>query len=355
MTVLGPISPDALGFTDMHEHVMMDGGWVLRQRHEGQLCSQDDRYSVDDPLTLSNVGLVKRNFMSNWDALSLDDEKLMLGELQDYKKSGGNAILELSVPGIRHKVSAIKRLSQASGVHIIISTGLYTSDSWSSEHLAMSKADMRQFMLDEIGCGVKGTGIRPGHIKIALHDLNINEERALRAAAEVANRTEISLTVHCSSTAGGDGRLAVKILKEEGVDLSRVVIAHAGGRFGPKDVKALALHPEMMKLSLDYSKELLDLGVNIGLEFYTSGDEPEWLLLAGVIALLRQGYSNQMVLGTDTCAKIMTRRGGGEGYCRLTCYAIPMLRKLGVSDYDIRMMTERNPARILAYKIHGIS
>ena len=81
LTVLGPIKPEELGFTTMHEHVIMDGGWVLRERYKGELQSNDDRYTADDPVSLSNIGLIKRNFMTNWDGLSFDDEEMMLGEV----------------------------------------------------------------------------------------------------------------------------------------------------------------------------------------------------------------------------------------------------------------------------------
>lgn len=359
MTVLGPIAPENFGFTTMHEHVMMDGGWVLRERYNSVLV-KDDRYSEDDPVRLENVGLIKRNFISNWDGLSFDDEELTLGEVEDFKKSGGKSILELSVPGIRTKVPEIRHIAERTGVNIVVSTGLYTEDSWPERFYTMTENELRNYMLDEIHNGIEETSIKPGHLKIAIHNMTAGEERALRAAAKVANETGLSITIHCGDVIGGDGRRVARILKDEEADLSRAVIAHAAGSFCIQDLRLLALHPEMMKLNLDYTKELMDSGVNVSLEFspgpveseaHNSVSIPAWITLAGVIALLKQGYSHQIVLGTDTCAKVMTRRGGGEGYCRLTRFAIPKLKEFGVSDYAIRMMTEKNPARILAYDI----
>lgn len=361
MTVLGPITPEDLGLTTMHEHVMMDGGWVLKERYSSLLV-QDDRYSENDPVKLENIGLIKRNFISNWDGLSFDDEELILGEVEDFKKSGGKSILELSVPGIRTKVPAIQRIAERTGINIVVSTGLYTEDSWPERFSTMTEDELRSYMLDEIHNGIENTSIKPGHLKIAIHSMNTGEERALRAAAKVANETGLSITVHCGAVIGGDGRRVTRILREEEADLSRAVIAHAAGSFCIQDLRLLALHPEMMNLNLDYTKELMDLGINVSLEFspgpveseaHNSVSTPAWLTLAGVIALLKQGYSHQIVLGTDTCAKAMTRRGGGEGYCRLTRFALPKLTEFGVSDYDIRMMTRNNPARILAYNTSG--
>jgi phosphotriesterase-related protein len=353
LTVLGPIKPEELGFTTMHEHVMMDGGWVLRNRNRAQLQSNDECYTPDDPVSLSNIGLIKRNFMTNWDGLSFDDEEMMLGEVQDYLKSGGKSILELSVPGIRTKVAAIKNIAEKSGAHIIISTGLYTGDSWPEKYLSMGENEIYDYMIGEVKNGVEDTGILPGHLKIAVHSLTRKEEGALRAAARVANETGLSLTIHCD-----DGRQVVEVLRSEGMDVSRAVIAHVAGTFGIRDMKLMIEHPELYTLRLDYVKELLDTGVNISLEFSPGNVEsedqnrtvvPDWMRLAGVVKLLDQGYASQIVFGTDTCAKVMTRRFGGEGYCRLTRFAVPKLRECGVSDYNIRMITERNPARILAF------
>ena len=353
MTVTGPINPEELGFTTMHEHVMMDGGWVLRKRYNDQLQTNDDRYTADDPLSLSNVGLIKRNFMTNWDGLSFDDEIMMLGEIMDFQKSGGKSILELSVPGIRTKVPAIKKIAEKTGAHIIISTGLYTGDSWPDKYITMGEKEIYNYMIDEVRNGVEDTGITPGHLKIAVHSLTGKEESALRAAAKVANETGLSLTVHCD-----DGRQVVEVLQSEGVDVSRVVIAHVAGAFGIRDLKLLVTHPELFTLRLDYIRELLGTGVNISLEFSPGNVEsedqnrivvPDWLRLAGVIKLLDEGYAGQIVFGTDTCAKVMTRRYGGEGYSRLTRFAVPKLREFGVSDYHIRTITEKNPARILAF------
>jgi phosphotriesterase-related protein len=353
MTVTGPIKPEELGFTTMHEHVMMDGGWVLRKRYKDQLQTNDFRYTADDPVSLSNIGLIKRNFMTNWDGLSFDDEIMMLGEVQDFQISGGKSILELSVPGIRTKVPTIKKIAEKTGANIIISTGLYTGDSWPDKYVTMGVKEIYAYMMDEVINGVEDTGIKPGHLKIAVHSLTVKEESALRAAAKVANETGLSLTVHCD-----DGRQVVEVLKSEGMDVSRAVIAHVAGAFGIRDMKLLITHPELFTLRLDYIRELLDTGVNISLEFSPGNVEsedqnrtvvPDWLRLAGIIKLLDQGYASQIVFGTDTCAKVMTRRYGGEGYSRLTRFAIPKLREFGVSDYHIRAITEKNPARILAF------
>lgn len=357
MTVRGAIAPEELGFTSMHEHILMKGK-VFRQSFLDENPNVKEKISGDAKVSLENTGLIRRNNMLTWDAQDLDDEEAMAGEVADFKESGGSAILELSVPGIRSNVSGIKRISQRTGVHIIAATGFYLQASWPDEFASFTLEDFRDRMFKEIEYGIDETGIKPGCIKIGMTHLTKQEEKALRAAVHVAKETGLSLSIHPSSGIGGDGRSVLSILREEGMNLERTVIAHAGGSFAVQDLRTLITNPKSWELKIDYAKELLSSGVNISVEFLNQSDREiegqvnptDWQKLAGVVALLKEGYAKQIVLGTDLCAKPMARRFGGEGYGRLIDFAIPALKNFaGVSSYAIRQMTIENPARILAY------
>ncbi|WP_213950930.1 phosphotriesterase family protein [Tepidanaerobacter syntrophicus] len=357
MTVLGEIKPEDLRFTSMHEHIMMRGG-MIRKRYEDKIPA-NVKVKEDDPVKLDNIGLLKRNFILSLDGLRLDDEETMMQEVYDFKESGGASMLELSAIGLRCNLPAIKRISQKTGVNVIAATGFYTEDSWPLEYRNLTIDNYKEIMLKEINFGIEDTGIKPGHIKIGISTFSKQEENTLRAAGRVAKETGLSITVHPSSKIGGNSVNIAKILLEEGVKPDRIVIAHVSATFAPSDLKMLVLNPESWKPNLDTAKSLLNLGVNITVDFLGNsldiefiGDvgPTDWQKLAGLVALLKDGYAEHIVLGTDLCAKIMTRRFGGEGYCRLTNFAIPTLRDLlGVSEYAIRQMTIKNPARILAY------
>ena len=62
---------------------------------------------------------MKRNFPLVQDAMDLNDEAAMTREVQEYKDSGGDSMVELSVPGIRLDVEAVRRISEKTGVHVI--------------------------------------------------------------------------------------------------------------------------------------------------------------------------------------------------------------------------------------------
>jgi len=356
MTVRGPIDPEDLGFTSMHEHVLCDCT-VFFKRTEGKF-PEDTPVKSTDKLSLENIGLHQSNISLTLDNCNMDDEDLMTQEMVEFKESGGQAMVDMSTPGLRCNIPGIKRISEAADVHIITTTGLYAEDTWPEEFKGKSINEHASFMLDEIENGIEDTGIKPGALKIAVTELTTQEEYALRAAGRVSRETGLSLSVHPGFVIGNDGRRIVKILAEEGVDLERVVIAHADGFFVGTDLKQLILNPETWKLTTSYHKELLDQGANISidcfghnwsLEVENSMIEKDWHRLGGLVALIKEGYSPQIHLGTDTFIKILTRRGGGQGYCRLTKFVIPTLREVGVSDFDIRQMTVNNPKRVLAY------
>jgi phosphotriesterase-related protein len=357
MTVLGPIQPAELGFTSMHEHIMFQGA-VLARRLRAQIPPNNLPIGEHDKVCLENVGLLLKNSIMAWDALVQDDEDVMTGEVEDFKNSGGNAILEVSVPGIQLATAPIKRISQRSGVHVVVATGFYTWDSWPERFLNLGIDGYRAHMLQEIKYGVQETDIKPGHLKIALNDLNQMEENTLRAAAQVALESGLSLTIHPCKKPGGDRMRVIRILREEGMALSRVVMAHTAVEEAPASYRELIFYPHLYRVNTDEAKRMLETGVNISVEFgnplgfemmgrFETGDFGR---MAGLYELIQQGYCQQIVLGNDVCGRTMLRRGGALGYLRLTTFVIPTLRnEAGVSDYAIRQMMIENPARILAY------
>lgn len=355
-TVLGPVPPDSLGLTSMHEHVLCDGRFFLRRY--GDKLPKDLPVKPEDPVRMDNLGLHRRNYPLTYDAVVMGDEDVMAAELADFKASGGSALVDMSTPGLRSDVAGIRRLSEKTGVHIITTTGLYTEDSWPEKFRSLTIEEYKQFMLGEIRGGIGDTGVFAGHIKVAVTDLTRQQERVLRAAARAAMESGLSMTVHPGFIIGSDGRRIVKIIREEGMNLGRAIIAHTDGFLSEHDLRTLILNPETWRLRLDYAKELFDQGVNLAFDcfgqYYSLESlgfilEHDWQRLGGVVALIQAGYSPQMILGTDTFLKTLTRRFGGEGYCRLTRFVLPTLKEVGVSEYDIRRMTVDNPSVLLAH------
>jgi phosphotriesterase-related protein len=67
-----------------------------------------------------------------------------------------------------------------------------------------------------------------------------------------------------------------------------------------------------------------------------------------VADLVNRGYVKQVLLSQDVYLKMNLKRYGGWGYAHLLVNVVPMLRRAGVTDENLRMMLVENPARVLA-------
>ena len=356
-TVRGKIRPEELGFTSMHEHILYDGR-CFRRRFEG-FIPPDAPVKPDDPVRLENLGRLKHAFIMSREAIVTKDEDLMAAELADFKAEGGLAVVDMSTPGLRVDPRATRRVSEKSGVHIVATTGLYSRDSWPHRFHDMGLNEMESYMMQEIENGIDGSDVRPGHVKVAIEeDFCEPEVNALRAGARVARRTGLSMTVHQGILLRPEAGIRIaNILAEEEIEPARVVIAHNDGRFVEHDLHKLILNPEGWRLNLETALMLLERRFNLSLDCFGHYWDAEalgicamadWQRMAGLVALIKAGYSSQVVLGTDTFMRILLRRFGGDGYCRLTSFVVPTLEAVGVAAEDVRRVTVENPARILA-------
>jgi phosphotriesterase-related protein len=355
MTVTGPVPATALGLTSMHEHVLCDVG-SYRTEEADALARMN---GLDLPFDLENRGfLAEQGFFFSSSNCRLDDVPAMTNELAEFKASGGESILELSCPGLRTDVEGIRDLAAATGVAVVVSTGLYIEPSWPADLASMDEAPLEDFMVAEIEEGIGGTGIQAGHIgELGVTDLGPNQTRVLRAAARAAVRTGVAVTVHPGWDATSDGRRVLRLMTAEGLTPERIIIAHADAFFTDHKRRRLILEPNARALQIDYHLELLEAGANISIDCFGHAWNiavNDWVIesetdrLAGLVALVDAGYAAQIVLGTDTCFKMLTRRGGGLGYRHLTETVLPLLKTLGLPDKDMNTMTKLTPARLLS-------
>ena len=356
-TVLGPIAPSALGFTTMHDHVMFDGR-VMGRRMRPIIWDCKLPIPPDVPVALDNIAFLLNNCFLTDAAMLQDDEDELVQECIDFAATGAQSILEVSAVGIRCNCEHLRAISARSGLNIIASTGFYTSDSWPEQYQDWTVCQLHDFMLREATEGIAGTDILPGNVKIGLQSLTLQEERALRAAAQVCNETGLPLTIHPSNAAGGNRMEVIRILKEESFDISRLIFAHTRVEKYPATLRELLYHPELYQVDTTLARAVMDTGANCTFEVmnpcgfeavgdYENGDIGR---LAGIYDLIQSGYSGQMMLGNDVCGRSMLFRHGSMGYLRLTTFVIPTLCDImGVSDQTIHTMMVDNPARLLAH------
>jgi phosphotriesterase-related protein len=298
-TALGPLDPAVLGRTLMHEHV---------------LC---DFYRV--------TGLLNQ---------LLNDEFLAIGELELLVQAGGAALVDCTTIDLGRDAKALRRISQQSGVHIVLGTGWYRELFYPPEIDRRTVDELADVMVRELTEGIADTGIRAGiigEIGVNLDYVTGQEERVLRSAARAQRRTGAPLSTHASMYPVGLAQLA--ILNEEGVDPSRVIIGHGDTYLNPA-----------------YHREILETGAYVA--FDTIGREhmnPDSRRAEFVVRLLGEGWGKQLLLSSDRCHRSDLTAFGGVGYAHVFTTFFERLRGLGVSQDELDLMTIENPRRILAW------
>ena len=118
VTVLGPICPEELGITTPHEHLQIDmNSWF----EEPEEASQ--KIHSYEPVRLDNLSWVKQNLFNNRDNFLLLDAVESTREIMEFKRFGGNTIVDVTNIGIERDPVALKKISIETGINIIMDSG----------------------------------------------------------------------------------------------------------------------------------------------------------------------------------------------------------------------------------------
>jgi phosphotriesterase-related protein len=289
-TVTGPIDTSALGFALMHEHV-----FVLS---EG----------------------VYPNFPHLWPREERVRDAI---EQPAAKEHGVSTIVDLTVLGLGRDVATVREIAQASGMQIIVATGLYTYDEVPHYFQQRGVDHMADLFVRDVEAGIQGTGIRAAILKCATdeHGVTPGVEMVLRAVAKAHRRTGLPISTH-THAATKRGLEQQRIFREEGVDLGRVIIGHSGD-----------------SEDLDYLESLMAAGSYIGMDrFGIDIYLPTDKRVATIAALCARGRADRMVLAHDASCHIdwfpmeMVRQLAPRwNFLHISDDVLPALRAAGVT------------------------
>jgi phosphotriesterase-related protein len=302
LTVRGPVAPRDLGVTLMHEHVMVD--------FAGADKVSRDRYDPEDVF------------------------RVALPHLRAVKEKGCQTLVECTPAYLARDVALLKRLSEASGLHIVTNTGYYgaADDKAVPAHAYRETPDqLAARWTEEFRGGIEGTGIRPGFMKIGVDKGPLSEidGKLIVAAARCHGQTGLRIAVHT-----GDGAAALDILrtlKGEGVAPGAYVWIHAQNE-------------------TDRSIHVRAAEAGAWLEFDGVGPKSLDGHVEAVTDMIRRGHLAQLLVSQDAGWYHVGEPGGGDyrGYTFLFEAFLPALRKRGVTESQVRALLEDNPARVLA-------
>ncbi|MDP8922001.1 MAG: phosphotriesterase-related protein [Chloroflexota bacterium] len=308
-TALGPIETSRLGFTLMHEHVV-----------------------------IQSPGL-RDNWPETFDRAEVLEHAA--GKLREARAHGVETMVDLTTVDLGRDIPLVAEIAGRAEMQVIVATGLHINPPRYFHNRPVDVAT-RLFVRDIIE-GVHGTAVKAGVIKLACNYPTVEGpfEIAFRAGARAHRQTGVPISTHTDSLQRS-GLDQQRILAEEGVDLGRVVIGHSGDT---EDV--------------DYLERLLERGSYLGMDRFGLDHFGGQELLTTprrvrVIAeLCRRGYADRMVLSHDASAYADPREPAytertwpNWRFTHIPREVLPALLEAGVSQAQIDQMARHNPRAI---------
>jgi phosphotriesterase-related protein len=258
-TALGPIDGARLGATLMHEHI-----FVLSPEIEKSVRQWDEEA----------------------------EQQGAVAKLRELRDRGIGTLLDLTVIGLGRYIPRILRIAeQVPDINVVVATGVYTYNDvplyfhFRGPGTVFGGADpMTDLFVEDIRSGIADTGVKAGILKCATDSQGITAgvERVLRAVAQAHRQTGVPITTHTPTPPEPWGLEQQRILAEEGVDLTQVVIGHSGGT-----------------LDTDYHREIIDKGSYVGLDHFGIDLFTLDQRIDVVAKLCELGHTDRIVLSHD--------------------------------------------------------
>jgi phosphotriesterase-related protein len=262
----------------------------------------------------------------------LSDYDRSLQELLYFKEVGGQTLVDASTLDYGRDVELLQRMSEASGVHVVATTGFNKHIYYPDWVEVSSVKEISQLLAREVVEGVEATGVRAGFLKSGswynlIHPL---EEKVTRAVARAQLETGAPVWLH--TEVGTMGMEMLDILEEEGVDLSKVAVGHSDRNADPY-----------------YHLQLAARGAYV--QFDGPGKVkyyPDSTRVALIKNLLEHDCGSQLLISGDMGRQsYLHAYGGGPGFRYILTKFVPRLLDEGIDQKHIDRIFVENPARWL--------
>ncbi len=313
-TVRGLIDTSQLGPTLMHEHIFVVNPEIMLTYPE--VWGDEDQRVAD-----------------------------AVSRLNELVAHGVSTIVDLTVIGQGRFIPRIQRVAEQTSINIIVATGVYTFNDVpfyfrgrgaSPQH---GRPDaMSEMFVRDITVGIGQTNVTAGILKCATDAEGVTRgvERVLRAVAQAHRATGVPISTH-THVATRRGLDQQRIFREEGVDLSRVIIGHSGD-----------------STDLEYLEALIAAGSYLGMDrFGIEAISSFEQRVDTVVRLCERGHASRLVLSHDYSSFIdwfpeedLARRLPNWHYLHIHRDVIPALKRRGITDAQIQTMLVDNPKTI---------
>ena len=338
-TVLGPVDPQGLGATLMHEHAPSVDWSELYATPAAPLGPFRERMLAETSEMLNAFH----------QSLSAED--------------GPGAMVECTPIRVGRYPQLLVDLARRTRVRIIASTGFWCEALAPQHPWAVrlgiepdGAARMADLFVREItegmedpggGRGERFTHIRAGAIKVGTSALMRPSEKAVHLAAAMASRrTGCPITTH---TTNGGGLEQARLLLESGAAPGRVIIGHQGHMDDGMNAEAGDYHLEIAKLGcyLQFDR--------VGAGNYDCDKQARLiqnLIAGGFVRRILVSHDHVPYFYGEFAAESKSSGGWREkraDFTIVTTRLVASLEQLGVSPSQIRTILVENPRKVLAF------
>ena len=321
-SVLGPISPDELGWTLIHEHFCFAyPGWFA----DATIAPYDREAALEAGLKACEA------------AQAVGIQTIVDPTPND---TGGRDPL------------LYKELAQRTGINIICTTGLYTEHEGSPAYWKTRTAFgtdisemISEMMIKEITEGIGTTGVKAGAIKVGSSPELTDYEKAVHKAAVIAQKaTGVPIITHTEGPTGGPEQ--AEFLLSQGADPKKLMIGHVTN-----------------SKEIDYHRAILAQGVSVGFDRLGLAPlygVPDDVSVQNIATLVKEGYADKIMLSHDTVNfwlgrpievsdQIMNLLANWR-VDHISKDIVPALKAQGVTDEQIEIMMVGNPKNLFLGK-----
>jgi phosphotriesterase-related protein len=301
ITTLGPKHADELGLILPHEHVFVD----LRTWDQPEYAQAE----------------------------TADVIALMSPEIAKARAAGVTALVECSTVGVGRRPDILKAVSEATGLPLLVPTGVYR-EPWIPDWVhAADEASLRDWMTGELLNEIRPNGVKAGWIKLSAGDDGLTEceTKVLRAAAAAGAKTNAVIGSH--TIRGRIVRDQLKIIEGAGYNAERFIWIHT-----------------QAEPDFDLHLEIARRGAWIEYDALGSDQMSDDFFLERVQRVLDAGLGDHLLLSQDRGWYDPALPGGGtpKPFTYLSEIFLPKLRQAGVDESTLRQLTYSNPFRAFA-------
>ena len=305
LTISGEISPEEMGLTLIHEHILVDF-----------------------------IGADSTGY-HRWDKDSVVQRVLPF--LEEIKARGVNTLVECTPSYLGKDPILLKKLHEATGINFLTNTGYYGAVEGKylpSHAYSESAEELSKRWIAEFENGIEDTGIKPGFIKISVNSgplLSQMDEKLVRAAAKTHKETGLLIVSHTGTWETAEAQ--IQVLKNEKVDLNHFVWVHAQNEKNFQ--KYMEAKNEGVWISLD------------GIAWDVPGH------LERIVFCKENGLLDHVLLSHDAGWYSPGEANGGDfkGYTALFDALIPLLKEKGFTQTELDLILIQNPAKAFSIKL----